>query len=576
MSASISDASAAPSRSPAADERFARLGELVDALQLSHVADSAVLQQQAGPFGVPHLGEREGLAEIVLRLRECVQRQRVLAGIAQRSPRAHDEVVDILARRACELERAGVVVRNHLRVILGTTERLDPLGGTRVFLRPLGARNLPVRDVAHQDVLERELRLTGDRAAPRALHELLLLQRVQALLADTERPEPEHLAQHRGVLQRRLLLRRQPVQARGDDPLHGLRQVDGGPALGQHAHVLLCVERITAGAVEELGLRAGLEQRPVAQRRNQLRRLVGRQRRQRDVRGVELSAGPRRTSLQQLQPRGAEDQHRDISHPVGEMLDEVEQARRRPTADPRRRGRAGDLRRALRRSGATLRTPRPVTPVASPACPTSGRRCASTQSASSSTSCSTARASFAATSSSLSVSRMPACAFTISAERPVADSLAVRQRTSLPPVRQLAAALDRLEQLADEPALADARDADQRYELRRALLSCPRERADEQVDLALASDELRPRLRREVDAEACACLHHLPDGNGLLLAFRLDRVVLAELDRLRRRAIRRLADEDPVHGRRGLEPRRGVDDVARRHALAGLGPRSRD
>ena len=32
-------------------------------------------------------------------------------------------------------------------------------------------------------------------------------------------------------------------------------------------------------------------------------------------------------------------------------------------------------------------------------------------------------------------------------------------------------------------------------------------------------------------------------------------------------------DEDPVHGRRGLEPRRGVDDVARRHALTGFGPR---
>ena len=72
-------------------------------------------------------------------------------------------------------------MRKHLRVILGTAERLDPLGGTRVFLRPLGARDLAVRDIANEDVLERELRLAGDRAAPRALHELLLLQRVQLL-----------------------------------------------------------------------------------------------------------------------------------------------------------------------------------------------------------------------------------------------------------------------------------------------------------------------------------------------------------------------------------------------------------
>ena len=70
-----------------------------------------------------------------------------------------------------------------------------------MFLRPLGARNLPVRDIADQDVLERELRLAVDRAAPRALHELLLLQRMQLLLADTERAEPEHLADHRRVLQ---------------------------------------------------------------------------------------------------------------------------------------------------------------------------------------------------------------------------------------------------------------------------------------------------------------------------------------------------------------------------------------
>ena len=86
----------------------------------------------------------------------------MLAGIAQRSPRAYKEVVDVLARRAGELERAGVVVRNHLGVIFRTTERLDPLGGTRVLLRPLGARNLPVRDIAHQDMLERELRLAGN------------------------------------------------------------------------------------------------------------------------------------------------------------------------------------------------------------------------------------------------------------------------------------------------------------------------------------------------------------------------------------------------------------------------------
>jgi hypothetical protein len=49
--------------------------------------------------------------------------------------------------------------------------------------------------------------------------------------------------------------------------------------------------------------------------------------------------------------------------------------------------------------------------------------------------------------------------------------------------------------------------------------------------------------------------------------------VLAVLDRLRSRAVRRLADEDPVDRGGGLQPRRRVDDIAGRHPLACLRPR---
>src|SRR5438552_4082931 len=69
-------------------------------------------------------------------------------------------------------------------------------------------------------------------------------------------------------------------------------------------------------------------------------------------------------------------------------------------------------------------------------------------------------------------------------QRPVADSLAVWQRASLPPMRQLPASLDRLEQLPYEPALADAWDTDERHELRRTLLTRALECADELLDLA--------------------------------------------------------------------------------------------
>ena len=156
-------------------------------------------------------------------------------------------------------------------------------------------------------------------------------------------------------------------------------------------------------------------------------------------------------------------------------------------------------------------------------------------------------------------------------ERPVADTLAVRQRPALAPVRQMSAALDRLEQLADESALADPRHAGDRDQFGRTLRAHAVERADELLDLPLASDERRACLGREVDAEARPRLHDLPHGNRRFLPLRLDGGKLAVVDRLRRRAIRRLTHENAVHRRGGLQARRRVDDVTRGHAFAGLG-----
>src|SRR5438876_8865073 len=84
---------------------------------------------------------------------------------------------------------------------------------------------------------------------------------------------------------------------------------------------------------------------------------------------------------------------------------------------------------------------------------------------------------------------------------PIAHALSVRQRSSLPPIRQLSAALDRLKQLADQPALADTRHAGDRDQLRRTLPSGAFERADELLDLARTADKRRACLGSEVDAE---------------------------------------------------------------------------
>ena len=167
-------------------------------------------------------------------------------------------------------------------------------------------------------------------------------------------------------------------------------QILGAAALGEHAHVLLGVQRIAAGALQQRRLRLGFEQRPVAQRRDQLRGLFVGQRRQRDVRRVHLASAPRRSALEQLEPRGAQDQQRHVARPVGEVLDEVEQ----PVVGPVDVLEDEDERRAPprapRRSGATPRTPPPASRAALALTRRAAADARAPTSASSSISCSTA------------------------------------------------------------------------------------------------------------------------------------------------------------------------------------------
>src|SRR5436309_2904472 len=114
-------------------------------------------------------------------------------------------------------------------------------------------------------MLERELGLASDPGATRALDEFLALESVQTLLqlaslrSRGERAYPEDLADDRRVLQQRLLVRWERIQASGNDALHGFRQrqvMDGLP-LDEHADELLGVERVAAGTGHQrtLGLR---------------------------------------------------------------------------------------------------------------------------------------------------------------------------------------------------------------------------------------------------------------------------------------------------------------------------------
>jgi hypothetical protein len=101
----------------------------------------------------------------------------------------------------------------------------------------------------------------------------------------------------------------------------------------------------------------------------------------------------------------------------------------------------------------------------------------------------------------------------------------------------------------------------------------PVEGVSHDAELALAPDELRPRLVRDVHAETRVRGERCPDWDRLRLSLRLDRLSRFVIDSLARRAVGRLVREDAVHRRRALEACRGVDDIARGHALAGSGLR---
>ncbi len=116
-------------------------------------------EQELGPLGVVR-PERERV--LVLRRRDrdsCSDANARSPAVAQGEARALDDLVVAATRRADELERRAPVVREHLGVVLGTAEAVDPLGDGPV-LRARSARGIwPYDDVADERVRERELAL---------------------------------------------------------------------------------------------------------------------------------------------------------------------------------------------------------------------------------------------------------------------------------------------------------------------------------------------------------------------------------------------------------------------------------
>ena len=121
------------------------------------------------------------------------------------------------------------MVRERLGVFVGTAEGFDPFRGAAMLLGPIRSGNLPIGDVANEDVQERVLGVVRHRRRPRTLHEALSIQsmesrlRYTAIAAVHNSAEPEDFAQNGCVLKQGFLVLSEPIEARRDDSLHGLR-----------------------------------------------------------------------------------------------------------------------------------------------------------------------------------------------------------------------------------------------------------------------------------------------------------------------------------------------------------------
>jgi hypothetical protein len=209
----------------------------------------------------------------------------------------------------------------------------------------------------------------------------------------------------------------QRVQASGDDSLQRLGELErpAGPALGQHAGVLLRVERIAAGPGQERSLGLGREHRALEERAHEPGRVFVAEGRERECDGVGLASAPRGTVHEQLRPSAADEQEGNPGRPVAEMIDEVEQALVRPVQvleDEDERAPVGEsLEEAAPGGEALVEVSLPLSSgeahEGSQGDSTHGR------SSSSGRASSTVRASFSPAPSPASVST-PACALTIS------------------------------------------------------------------------------------------------------------------------------------------------------------------
>ena len=537
---------------------------------------AAVGEKESSTLGIVGRRQLERRLVEARRRGKRAQSERAAARVQRGSPRSLDELVGRLGPGlAREPQRLDVVVREHLAVVLRPSEALDPAGGGLVPARALGPRDLAVGDVAHEHVPEGVLVLASDRRAPLGAHELLARKRVEGELGvgafaapnRADGAEPKDLAEDRCVLEELLLGDREPVEPRRDDALHvlGQRQLPRRAALVEQPRELLGIQRVPARAREQRRLHLCRQDGSFEQRGEQARRVIVRERRDRQRQRVRLASAPARSPLEQLRSCRAHDEQGNARAPVHEVVDEVQQVVVGPVQvleDEHRRPLVGERLEELPPGREMLR------PLA--ARDNLGRADERAQALEHAVpKPERAHRLGQLPFGFLGAVRLEQARLRLRhlGQRPVGHAVAVGKRAALAPVEEVGVRVDSALELVDEAALADPGHADERHQLRRTLLPRPREGPREQLELALAPDQRRAALV-DVHADPRPRLARLPDRHRLRLALRLHRLGPVVVDPLPRGAERGFVHEHAVHRRRALQARSGVDDIPCDHPLA--------
>ena len=332
-----------------------------------------------------------------------------------------------------------------------------------VLVRALGPRDLAIGDVADQQVAEGVLLspATAERRSRRT--NSLRSRRAAARRAARPRPASAPRAPSRRPCRGRprsgarlLVLGRQRVEPGGDDALDRLRQWHRpSPAASALQEPRSCSIRTYSSA--KSGLPPARRAAPLcisagstacrAARRDELRRLLVRERRQRDRRARSACRRPSPAGARAAPAAPSRRRAAGRRSPSRRARRRSRASPRRPSAGPRTRARAAarSASASRKRRQAAKASPRRSARRCRSARPTSGRRWRSIQSASAASSDASRRprASFASAASAASVSRMPACALTISPSAQKRDALAVGQRAALAPADELGSRVDR-------------------------------------------------------------------------------------------------------------------------------------